>query len=60
MNSSKTLGITQVDSVEETFTKDIQFEEVHYKIKLKWREHNDLLPDNYALSVGRMNSTLKQ
>ena len=56
----ETLGITEVDSVEETFTKDIQFEQGHYKIKLPWREHHDILPDNYQLSVGRLNSTLKR
>ena len=54
------LGITELDSVLETFVKDIQFENNHYTVKLPWREHHDVLPDNFDLSAGRLISTLKR
>ena len=54
------LGITEIDSVHETFVKDIRFENGHYVVKLPWRQHHDILPDNFELSSGRLISTLKR
>ena len=42
-----TLGISESDSVHETFLKDVKFENNHYVVSLPWREHQDTLPDNY-------------
>ena len=30
----------------------------HYSVRLPWREHHDVLPDNYELSANRLSSTL--
>ena len=54
------LGITEIDSVHEKFVKDIRFENSHYVVKLPWRQHHDILPDNFELSSGRLISTLKR
>ena len=53
------LGISEIDSVHETFTKDIKFVNGHYVVRLPWREHHDILPDNYELIANRLSSTLK-
>ena len=53
------LGITELDSVHETFIKDIQFENNHSTVKLPRSEYHDVLPDNFDLSAGRLISTLK-
>ena len=43
-----TLGISESDSVHETFLKNVKFENNHYSVvSLPWREHHDTLPDNY-------------
>ena len=54
------LGITEIDLVHENFVKDIRFENGHYVVKLPWRQHHDILPDNFELSSGRLISTLKR
>ena len=54
------IGISEIDSVHETFTKDIKFVDGHYSVRLPWREHHDILPDNYELSANRLSSTLKR
>ena len=53
------LGITEIDTVHENFVKDIRFENGHYVVKLPWRQHHDILPDNFELSSERLISTLK-
>ena len=55
-----TLGISESDSVHETFLKDVKFEKNHYVGSLPWREHHDTLPNNYELGVGRLKSTLRR
>ena len=55
-----TLGVSENDSVHETFFKDVQFENNHYVVSLSWREHHDTLTDNYELCVGRLKSTLRR
>ena len=54
------LGITEIDLVHKNFVKDIRFENGHYVVKLHWRQHHDILPDNFELSSGRLISTLKR
>ena len=46
--------------VHENFAKDIRFENGHHVVKLPWRQHHDILPDNFELSSGRLISTLKR
>ena len=56
-----TLGISESDSVHETFLKDVKCENNHYVVSLPWREHHDTLPDDkYELCVGRLKSTLRR
>ena len=55
-----TLGISESNSVHETFLKDVKFENNHYMVSLPWREHHDTLPDNYELCVGKLESTLRR
>ena len=54
------LDVTEIDSVHENFVKDIRFENGHHVAKLPWRQHHDILPDNFELSSGRLISTLKK
>ena len=54
------IGISEIDSVHEAFTKDIKFVDGHYVVRLPWRQHHDILPDNYELSGNRLSSTLKR
>ena len=53
------LGISEINSVHETFTKDIKFVDGHYVVR-SWREHHNILADNYELSANRLSSTLKR
>ena len=54
------IGITEIDSVHETSTKDIKFVDGHYIVRLPWSEHHDILADNYELSANSLYSTLKR
>ena len=56
----KALGTTEIDSVHEHFVKDIKFKNGHYVVKLPWRQHHDILPDNFDLGSGRPITTLKR
>ena len=56
----ETLGINDIETVEEQFISELKYDEDHYTVSLPWREHHDILPDNYELSVARLNSTLKR
>ena len=53
------IGISEIESVHEAFTKDIKVVDGHYVVRLPWRQHHDTLPDNYELSGNRLSSTLK-
>jgi hypothetical protein len=37
-----------------------QFKGERYEVKLPWKEENELLPDNYKLSINRLNSQLRR
>ena len=52
------IGISRGDTVYETFQKTVTFENGHYKVKLPWREHHNLLPDNYELSLKHLSSLI--
>lgn len=54
------VGIREKDSVCEAFEKNISFEEGRYSVNLPWKDHHELLPDNYENSVMRLNSQLKR
>ena len=55
----ETLGISEANSVHESFLQNIKFDNSQYSVKLPWREHNQILPDNFELSVNRLVSTVK-
>ena len=42
------------------FTGVVKFENGRYKVPLPWREFHDPLPDNYQLSVNRLQSLLRR
>lgn len=42
------------------FTGVVRFENGRYKVPLPWREFHDPLPDNYQLSVNRLQGLLRQ
>ena len=49
----ETLGISETDSVHKSFLQNIKFDNNHYSAKLPWREHHQILPDKFELSVNR-------
>ena len=58
--SFEALGINEKDKVRKEFLDRINFTGNRYSVKLPWKEGHDKLPDNYANSLGRMKSQLKQ
>ena len=57
----ETLGITPNEaSVHEHFKDEIKFVNNRYEVKLPFKEGNDLLPDNYMLTLNRLKSPLKR
>ena len=54
------VGIRERASVQEEFEQNINFKDGRYFVNLPWREHNELLPDNYENCVVRLNSTVKR
>ena len=42
------------------FTGAVKFENRRYKVPLPWKEFHDPLPDNYQLSVNRLQGFLRQ
>eukprot|EP00794_Sanderia_malayensis_P016989 gene16989-18701_t len=58
----ESIGITQSEdkSVLEEFVDDISFVEGRYEVKLPWKKNHGLLPDNYTLSLGRLNKLKKK
>ena len=43
----------------ESFLQNIKFDNNQYSVKLSWREHHQILPDNFELSINRLVSTVK-
>ena len=53
------IGIRDHETVHEAFLKNISFEKGRYTVQLPFRNHHDLIPDNYELSLARLNSLVK-
>ena len=57
----ESLGIkSEEESVYHKFLKDTEFKGERYEVKLPWKEENELLSDNYKLSIHRLNSQLRR
>ena len=55
------LGIPDKEkTLYDTFTKAVKFENGRYKVPLPWREFHDSLPDNYQLSLHRLQGLLRR
>ena len=55
------LGIPDKEkTLYDTFTKAVKFENGRYKVPLPWREFHDSLPDNYQLSLNRLQGLLRR
>ena len=54
------VGIRERASVQEEFEQNVNFKDGRYFVNLPWREHHELLPDNYENCVVRLNSTVKR
>ena len=52
-------GIREKATVHETFLENISFENGRYCVKLPLKENQNLLPDNYDLSLARLNSVVR-
>ena len=55
----ETLGISETDSVHESFLQNNKSDNNQYSVKLPWREHHLILPDNCQVSVNRLVSSLQ-
>ena len=58
--SLDSIGIQEKDTVHEAFLKNIEFKDERYSVKLPFKEHHDILPDNYENAVLRLKSNLKR
>ena len=58
----ESLGIVQAEEemVYEKFEENIRFLDGRYEVKLPWKKEHPELPDNYKLSLGRLNSLKKK
>ena len=56
----ESVGIREKDTVHGSFIKNISRDCDKYCVKLPVKEHHDLLPDNYNLSLTRLKSSLKR
>lgn len=55
------LGIRDEEkTLYDDFTGVVKFEDGRYKVPLPWREFHDPLPDNYQLSVNRLQGLLRR
>ena len=53
------LGILDKNSVHDEFFENILFDKGRYTVRLPFRKHHDTLPDNFDLSVTRLNSLVR-
>ena len=56
----ETLGIRERDEVYEEFQDSITFNGTRYSVKLPWKAGHPELPDNYKLSLSRLNSQIRK
>ena len=54
------VGIKEKDSTHEAFLKNLEFKDGRYSVNLPFKEHHDMLPDNYETALVRLNSNLKR
>jgi hypothetical protein len=50
----ESIGITDKETVHESFERNVSFEKGRYHVKLPLKEKHDILPDNYDLSLARI------
>ena len=58
--SLDSIGIQEKDTAHEAFLKNIEFKDERYSVKLPFKEHHDILPDNYENAALRLKSNLKR
>ena len=56
----ESIGIRDKETVHEAFLENISFTNGQYCVKLPLKEKRDLLPDNYDLSLSRLNSLIRR
>ena len=59
----ESLGIRIVEaekSIHDKFKEEISFKDGRYKVSLPWKEMHDPLPDNYALSLRRLEGLIRR
>ena len=56
----QSIGIRKLNTVHESFVQNIEVEGDEYCVTLPRKENHELLPDNYELSLSRMQSLLKR
>ena len=44
----------------QNFKSTIRFAENRYEVRWPWRDNHDVLPSNYGLAIGRLNSLIKR
>ena len=54
------LGILDKNSVHDEFLENIFFDKGRYTVRLPFRKHHNTLPDNFDLSVTRLNSLVRR
>ena len=54
------IGIMDRETVHEAFERNVSFENGRYHVKLPLKEKHDTLPDNYELSLARLDSQVKR
>jgi len=57
----ESLGIEKVEkSIHDKSQEDISFKEGRYEVSLPWKEMHDPLPDNYILSLRRLEGLIRR
>ena len=56
----ESIGIRKLNTVHESFIQNIEVEDNRYCVTLPCKENHELLPDNYELSLSRLQSLLKR
>ena len=56
----ESLGILQIEEVNKEFVDSVRFNGSRYSVKLPWKEGQSALPDNYKLSLSRLNSQVRK
>ena len=55
------LGIKgEDDATYDYFTNNVQFKNDRYEVALPWRDYHEPLPDNYNLSLSRLQGLLQR